>query len=40
MEDLLHGDIRWLAGPAAAVPAVVATGGGMSTKEEEAAISW
>lgn len=34
MEELLHGDIRWLAGPTAAVP--VAVGGGISSEEEEA----
>lgn len=33
MEELLHGETRWLAGPAAAIP--VAVGGGMSGEEEE-----
>lgn len=35
MEDLLHGDTRWLAGPSAAVPAPVAVVGGISGEEEE-----
>ena len=35
MEDLLHGDTRWLSGPTAAVPAVVATGAGITSEEEE-----
>ena len=35
MEELLHGDIRWLAGPTAAMPAVVAVGGGITSEEEE-----
>ena len=36
MEDLLHGDTGWLAGPMATVPAVnVATGGITSEEEEE-----
>jgi hypothetical protein len=33
MEDLLHGEVRWLEGPAAAVP--VAVGGGTGGEEEE-----
>ena len=36
MEELLHGDTRWLAGPAAAVPTTVFVGGGVSDEEEEA----
>jgi len=35
MEDLLHGDNRWLTGPTAAVPAVGATLGGITSEEEE-----
>ncbi|MBL0353832.1 MAG: DUF262 domain-containing protein [Dechloromonas sp.] len=35
MEDLLHGDTRWLAGPAAAVPVVAAASGGIASEEEE-----
>jgi hypothetical protein len=35
MEKLLHGDTRWLAGPAAAVPEVVTIVGGISSEEEE-----
>jgi hypothetical protein len=35
MEELLHGDTRWLAGPTAAMPAVVALGGGITSEEEE-----
>jgi len=35
MEELLHGDTRWLAGPTAAMPAVVAVGGGITSEEEE-----
>ena len=34
MEELLHGDTRWLAG-AAAIPVVVAAGGGITSEEEE-----
>jgi hypothetical protein len=33
MEELLHGDARWMAGPTAAVPA--GAGGGITTQEEE-----
>lgn len=36
MEELLHGDTRWLAGPAAAAPATVVVGGGITSEEEEA----
>ncbi|MDA8256882.1 MAG: DUF262 domain-containing protein [Betaproteobacteria bacterium] len=35
MEELLHGDKRWLAGPAAATQAVIAAGGITSEEEEE-----
>ena len=35
MEELLHGDTRWLAGPAAAVTVAPAVGGGISSEEEE-----
>lgn len=35
MEDLLHGDTRWLAGPTAAVPAVAVVTGGITSEEEE-----
>ena len=35
MEELLHGDIRWLAGQTAKAPSVVATVGGLSSEEEE-----
>ncbi len=37
MEELLHGDTRWLAGPAAAVPepVTIAVPGGISSEEEE-----
>lgn len=36
MEELLHGDSRWLAGPSAVVPAAVVVSGGISSEEEEA----
>lgn len=36
MEELLHGDDRWLAGPAAAAPTAIAVGGGITSEEEEA----
>lgn len=36
MEELLHGDVRWLAGPPAATPAAEAIGSGISSDEEEA----
>ena len=36
MEELLHGDTRWLTGPKAAVPAPAAVVGGISSEEEEA----
>lgn len=35
MEELLHGETNWLEGPAAALPAVVAVGGGISSEAEE-----
>jgi hypothetical protein len=35
MEELLHGDTRWLAGPMAAVPAVTVATGGITSEEEE-----
>ena len=36
MEELLHGDTRWLTGPKSAVPAPAAVVGGISSEEEEA----
>jgi len=38
MEELLHGDNRWLAGPASAVPPTISVGGGITSEEEEAEI--
>jgi hypothetical protein len=35
MEELLHGDTRWLAGPVTAVPAAPAIVGGITSVEEE-----
>lgn len=35
MEQLLHGDSRWLAGPTAPIRAVAVPGGGISSEEEE-----
>jgi len=35
MEDLLHGDTRWLVGPTAVVPVVSVVGGGITSEEEE-----
>ena len=35
MEELLHGETRWLAGPATAIPAAVVRGGITSEEEEE-----
>ena len=35
MEDLLHGDTQWLAGPTAVVPVVAAATGGITSEEEE-----
>jgi hypothetical protein len=36
MEELVHGDTRWLAGPSAAVPTAAQVGGGITGEEEEA----
>lgn len=36
MEELLHGETRWLEGPAAALPTAVAIGGGITSEAEEA----
>lgn len=36
MEELLHGDVGWLAGPAAAMPVAAALTGGITSEEEEA----
>ena len=36
MEELLHGDIGWLAGPAAAMPVAAAVTGGITSEAEEA----
>lgn len=35
MEELLHGDNRWLAGPTAAVPSETVATGGITSEEEE-----
>jgi len=35
MEDLLHGETRWLAGPTAAMPTAAGVAGGVSSEEEE-----
>ena len=35
MEELLHGDVRWLAGSTATVPIVSAVSGGITSEEEE-----
>ena len=35
MEDLLHGDTRWLAGPTAAVPLAATAIGGITSEDEE-----
>lgn len=35
MEELLHGDSRWLAGPTATVPALAVVTGGITSEEEE-----
>lgn len=35
MEELLHGDVRWLQGPAASVPVAVEVGGGITSEDEE-----
>ena len=39
MEELLHGDNRWLASPAAAVPPMISVGGGITSETEEAEIN-
>lgn len=36
MEELLHGDPRWLEGPSVTVPTTIAVGGGITSEEEEA----
>jgi hypothetical protein len=36
MEELLHGDLRWLAGAAAVTPVSAAVGSGITSEEEEA----
>jgi len=36
MEELLHGDTKWLAGPAAALPVAAVVSGGVSDEMEEA----
>lgn len=38
MEDLLHGDLRWLLGSAASISKTVSVGGGIASEEEEAEI--
>lgn len=35
MEELLHGDVHWMAGPTAVLPAEVAVSGGITSEEEE-----
>jgi hypothetical protein len=35
MEELLHGDTRWLAGPTRVLPVAAAVGSGISSEEEE-----
>ncbi len=35
MEELLHGEMRWLEGPAAIVPVAPEVGGGITSEEEE-----
>jgi hypothetical protein len=35
MEDLLHGDLRWLAGPAAAISTLPSVSGGITSEQEE-----
>ena len=35
MEELLHGDTKWLAGPTASVPVVAPQSGGITSEEEE-----
>lgn len=38
MEELLHGDVRWLAGASATLPTPLAVRGGISSEEEEEAL--
>jgi len=38
MEELLHDDNRWLAGPASAAPTAISVGGGIASEEEETEI--
>jgi hypothetical protein len=38
MEDLLHGDLRWLAGPIAGAPIPAAVAGGITSEAEEEAL--
>jgi hypothetical protein len=40
MEELLHGETRWLEGPSAAAPAAVAVPGGISSDEEEVQLAF
>jgi hypothetical protein len=35
MEELLHGETRWLGGPTVVVPAAASVGGGIASEEEE-----
>jgi hypothetical protein len=35
MEELIHGELRWLEGPAASVPVTAAVGGGITSEAEE-----
>jgi hypothetical protein len=35
MEELLHGDTKWLAGPTAAIPVAAPAAGGITSEEEE-----
>lgn len=35
MEELLHGDTQWLAGPTPALPVTASVGGGITSEEEE-----
>src|SRR5205085_11115816 len=35
MEELLHGDLRWLEGPPAVVAPTIAAAGGITSEEEE-----
>lgn len=35
MADLLHGDLRWLTGPTAAVPSLPPVSGGITSEQEE-----